>query len=122
MLVRLTRAERRGLYGDLHFTEIFRSTDLGASWTEIKHENKHLHKGTPAGITVLATGKTLLALSYAQSRSTDGGQTWTELEDDQNFLGRSRLPVVMVNERTYYKANLWGIHRTTDGGASWHIL
>ena len=32
------------------------------------------------------------------------------------------LPVVMVNERTYYKANIAGIHRTTDGGTSWHIF
>ncbi len=121
VLVSLTRAELRQIdHGDLHFTEIFHSTDLGASWTEIKLRSEHLRKISPAGITVLATGKTLLALSYAQSRSTDGGQTWTGLEADQNFFGRSRLPAVMVNERTYYKANFWGIHRTTDGGASWH--
>ena len=124
LLVRLTRAELQEVAprDKSNFVEIFHSADLGASWTKIKHGNKHLHKGTPAGITILATGKTLLALSYAQSRSTDGGQTWTELEDDQNFLGRSRLPAVMVSERTYYKANLWGIHHTTDGGVSWHIF
>ena len=121
LLVRLARTEWQGIqHGDLHLTKIFHSTDLGASWKEIRLGNKHLRKTSPAGITVLARGKTLLALSYAQSRSTDGGQTWTELEADQNFLGRSRLPAVMVNERTYYKANVWGIHRTTDGGASWH--
>ena len=123
LLVRLARTEWQGIqHGDLHFAKIFHSTDLGVSWREIRLGSKHLRKTSPAGITVLATGKTLLALSYAQSRSTDGGQTWTELENDQNFLGRSRLPAVMVNERTYYKANVWGIHRTTDGGASWHIF
>ena len=123
LLVRLTSTELQGIQdGDLHFVKIFHSTDLGTSWTEIRLGRKHLRKVSTAGITVLATGKTLLALGYAQSRSTDGGQTWTELEDDQNFLGRSRLPVVMVNERTYYKANVWGIHRTTDGGESWHIF
>ena len=63
-----------------------------------------------------------MALSYAQFRSTDGGQTWTELEKNPNFVGKRRLPVVMVNERTYYKANPGGIHRTTDGGVSWHIF
>ena len=123
MLVRLTLTEWQGIqHGDLHFVKIFHSTDLGASWTEIRLGGEHLRKRSPAGITVLATGKTLLALSSTQSRSTDGGQTWTELEKDQNFLGRSRLPVVMVNERTYYKASVHGIHRTTDGGASWHIF
>ena len=121
VLVRLTRTELQQMdHGNLHFTEMFHSTDLGASWTKIKLRSKHLRETSPAGITVLARGKTLLALSYAQSRSTDGGQTWTELEDDQNFFGRSRLPAVMVNERTYYKASVWGIHRSTDGGESWH--
>ena len=121
VLVRLTRTELQQIdHGNLHFTEIFHSVDLGASWTEIKLRSEHLRKISPAGITVLARGKTLLALSYAQSRSTDGGQTWTELEKDQNYLGRRRLPAVMVNERTYYKASIWGIHRTTDGGESWH--
>ena len=123
LLVRLTSMELQQIdHGNLHFTEIFHSTDLGASWTEIRLGSKHLRKTSPAGITVLARGKTLLALSYAQSRSIDDGQTWTELEVDQNFLGRSRLPAIMVDEITYYKANFWGIHRTTDGGASWHIF
>ena len=124
MLVRFgTRTGWDGIqHGDLHFTQIFHSTDLGASWTEIKLGGEHLRKRSPAGITVLARGKTLLALSSAQSRSTDGGQTWTALEKDYNFSRKSRLPVVMVNERTYYKASVWGIHRTTDGGTSWHIF
>ena len=123
MLVRLTLTEWKGIaHGDLHFVKIFHSTDLGASWTEIRLGGEHLRKHSPAGITVLATSKTLLALSSAQSRSTDGGQTWTELEKDSNFVAKSRLPVVMVNEKTYYKANVHGIHRTTDGGASWHIF
>ena len=125
LLVRLTLTELRKVARDdkLHFVKIFHSTDLGASWTEIRFRSEPFRKTSPtAGITVLATGKTLLALSYAQSRSTDGGQTWTELEKNPNFVAKRRLPVVMVNERTYYKANPGGIHRTTDGGASWHIF
>lgn len=124
LLVRLTSTELLQVAQDdkLKFVKIFHSTDLGASWTEIKLQSEHPRKTIPAGITVLATGKTLLVLSYAQSRSIDGGQTWTELEKDLNFVGKSRLPVVMVNERTFYKANPGGIHRTTDGGASWHIF
>ena len=123
LVVKLTPPEWQGLQpGDSYFVKMFRSTDLGASWTEIRLGNKHLRKQSRIGITVLATGKTLLALSSTQSRSTDGGQTWTELEGDQNFIRRSRLPVVMINERTYYKANPGGIHRTTDGGVSWHIF
>ena len=105
-----------------HFAKIFHSTDLGASWTGIWHKNQYLPTGPPAGITVLAAGKTLLALGLAQSRSIDGGQTWTQLGSDLNFWRRSRLPAVIVNEKTCYKTNVFGIHRTTDGGASWHLF
>ena len=125
LLVRLTPMELQEVARDdkLNFVKIFHSTDLGASWTEIRFRSEPFRRTSPtAGITVLATGKTLLALSSAQFRSTDGGQTWTELEKDPNFVGKRRLPVVMVNERTYYKANAGGIHRTTDGGVSWHIF
>ena len=107
------------------FVKIFHSADLGASWTEIWRENQDLPSGRLAGITVLAADKTLLALSLTQSRSTDGGQTWTKLtklKDDWNFLRNIHLPSVIVNEKTCYKSSLYGIHRTTDGGESWHLF
>ena len=124
LLVRLTRSEMEEVLRNttLSLVKIFHSADLGASWAEIWHDNQDHPKGLPAGITVLAAGKTLLALGLRQSRSADGGQTWTELEDDWSFLGKSRLPAVTVNEKTCYKANLYGIYRTTDGGESWHLF
>ncbi len=126
-LVRLTRSEIKEIMWNNRsdFVKIFHSADLGASWTEIWRENQDLPTGVLAGITVLAAGKTLAALSLTQSRSTDGGQTWTKLtklRDDWNFLGNIRLPAVIVNEKTCYKANLYSIHRTTDGGESWHLF
>ena len=130
LLVKLTRTEildfkqnnrsDSELNNKLYSTRIFHSADMGTSWTEIMHGRKRRLTGALGGITVLAADETLLALGYDQSRSTDGGETWTELEDDWNFYFTSRLPAVMVNENTYYKASVWGIHRTTDGGASWH--
>ncbi len=104
------------------FVKIFHSADLGASWTEIWRENQDLPSGVLAGITVLAADKTLLALSLTQSRSTDGGQTWTKLKDDWGFLRDIRLPSVIVNEKTCYKTDVFSIHRTTDGGESWHLF
>ena len=123
-LVRLTPSEISEVMQNnkWHFAKIFHSADLGASWTEIWHKNQYLPTGPPAGITVLAAGKTLVALGLAQSRSIDGGQTWTQLGSDMNFRRRSRLPAVIVNEKTCYKANVFGIHRTTDGGESWHLF
>ena len=123
-LVRLTPSEIEEVMWNNRsdFVKIFHSADLGASWTEIWRENQDLPRGVLAGITVLAADKTLLALSLTQSRSTDGGQTWTKLKNDRNFLRDIRLPAVIVNEKTCYKANLFGIHRTTDGGKSWHLF
>ena len=126
-LVTLTRNEIEKVMWNSRsdFVKIFHSADLGASWTEIWRENQDLPRGVLAGITVLAAGETLVALSLTQSRSTDGGQTWTKLtklKDDWNFLSNIRLPAVIINEKTCYKANIYGIHRTTDGGASWHLF
>ena len=39
---------------------------------------------------------------------------------DMNSFMVSRFPVVAVDERTFYKAGGFGIHRTVDGGKSWH--
>ena len=126
-LVRLTRNEIKEVMWNNRsdFVKIFHSADLGASWTEIWRENQDLPSGILAGITVLAAGKTLVALSLTQSRSTDGGQTWTKLtklKDDWSFLSNIRLPSVIVNEKTCYKTNVFSIHRTTDGGESWHLF
>ena len=127
LLVKLTRAEiyretRNTRNNRSHPVKIFHSADLGASWTEIMDGSEYSHKGLPSGITVLAVGETLLALGEYQSRSVDGGKTWTKLGLDSSWLMHSSLPAVMVNERTFYKASVWGIYRTTNGGESWHVF
>ena len=102
--------------------KIFHSDDLGASWTEIMNESGESFGNTPSGITVLAAGETLLALGEYQSRSVDGGKIWNKIGFDSSWVMESSLPAVMVNERTFYKTHVWGIHRTTDGGDSWHLF
>ena len=103
-----------------HSIKILHSADLGASWNDITPDNKYSLTAPPAGITVLAAGETLMALGYAQSRSVDGGQTWTKLGYNQHFLSVATLPVAAVNEKTFYQAGIYGVHRTTDGGESWY--
>lgn len=102
--------------------KIFHSSDLGASWTEIMDGSEHNYEGSPSGITVLAVGETLLALGAYQSHSVDGGKTWTKLGWDASWLRYSSRPAVMVNESTFYKTRGFGLHRTTDGGDSWHLF
>ena len=125
LLVKLTpmevsRESRNRWYNRSHPVKIFHSDDLGASWTEIMDGSEYHYASSPAGITVLAVGETLLALGEYQSRSVDGGKTWTKLGLDSSWLWTSSLPAAVVNERTFYKTNRFGLHRTTDGGESWH--
>ena len=125
LLVKLTpmevsRESRNRWYNRLHPVKIFHSDDLGASWTEIMDGSEYHYASSPAGITVLAVGETLLALGEYQSRSVDGGKTWTQLGLDSSWMLENSLPVVMMNERTFYKTNRFGLHRTTDGGNSWY--
>ena len=77
---------------DVESNRIFHSTDLGASWTEITHKNESQFMSPSLGMRFLAnTGETLLPQG-----------------------------IVAAEKNTFYRANPLGIHRTTDGGKSWH--
>ena len=73
---------------------IFHSTDFGASWTEIIHGNESDLIRPELGVNILAnTGKILLSQG-----------------------------IVAVDKNTFYRASSSGVHRTTDGGQSWHAF
>ena len=99
---------------------IFHSADLGASWTEITPTDESQVINLDSAIQVLAAGKTLLVLGVAEFRSIDGGQTWTPLRSIINSYMAPRFPAIAIDERTFYKADAFGISRTTDAGESWH--
>ena len=106
-----------------HALKIFHSADLGASWTEITPSYKSYDRYIPSGMKISAVGEVLLASTASHChRSTDNGQTWTELSGDSSLFMTNSLPVVGVNETTFYTVSLFGIRRTTDGGKSWHLL
>ena len=98
---------------------VFFSTDLGNSWTAITPTNNiPRFMDQASGITLLVTGKTLLALSASKGmRSRDGGHTWMDLGEIPYTPWST--PAVAVNENTFY-AGSYEIRRTTDGGESWH--
>ena len=101
--------------------KIFHSTDLGESWTEITPKNESSVTRAPRGVKILVSGKRLLVLDAVLSfRSNDGGQTWTNLGLDKDSVTQNIFPVVAVDENTFFRAGEFGIHRTTNAGASWH--
>lgn len=103
-------------------SRIFRSADLGASWTEITPTDGSRPIIGPLGISLLVVGKMILAQADILFRSRDGGQTWVNLGFGTYSRILSTFPSVAVNENTFYKTGPSGIHRTTDGGESWHLF
>ena len=99
---------------------IFHSPDLGDSWTEITPTDESGVINLDSAIQVLAVGKTLLVLGVAEFRSIDGGKTWTHLKSNISSLHVPRFPAVAIDENIFYKADAYGISRTTDAGESWH--
>ena len=99
---------------------IFHSADLGASWTEITPTDEFQVTNLASAIQILAAGKTLLVLGIAEFRSINGGRTWTPLRSIINSYMAPRFPAIAIDERTFYKADAFGISRTTDAGVSWH--
>ena len=109
------RVRRIRYVNDLRTDRILRSKDLGASWTEITPENEFGLFAVLTGRGLLVVGETIFVYGVEQFRSRDGGQTWTQLGFDVNSLA-----YVAYNENTLYKTGEYGIHRTTNGGESWH--
>ena len=101
---------------------MFRSTDVGESWTEITPKNASLAVTRIAGIKFSVAGKTLLAQGIERFRSTDAGETWTNLGVDVNLLPHYNLRSVAVNEKTFYTVGTLGVYRSTDAGASSHLF
>ena len=99
-------------------SKVFRSADLGTSWTEITPKDII----APFGISLSVAGKTILAQSETLFRSRDGGQTWVDLGFEEDSLLQNSFLSIAVNENTFYKTGMSGIYRTNDGGESWHLF
>ena len=111
--------------------EIFHSTDLGDSWTEITPTNiTPIEKVSPS-VKIFATGETLLALGLMTTlRSIDGGKTWVSSGfNPDTFDAKSMMdsmmptglfPAIAVDENTLLKSGFFGVTQSTDGGKSWH--
>jgi photosystem II stability/assembly factor-like uncharacterized protein len=116
---------------------IFKSTDGGATWSQVMPftSNGALYY---TGKIVVASNSTVYAAGYYDAyKSTDGGQTWKELDLTFNPVsGRSPsavddIAVDPTNPNVIYASygSFWsgdsssyGVHKSTDGGTSWTWL
>ena len=114
---------------------LYRLNAQGDTWTDFTHKQDITNKkeyfirdystslfrtfivGSPS-IQLAASGdKVLMVAGHYHFYSTDRGQTWTylgNLSDINNISG-----LVLLNDNTFYRSGISGIHRTTDGGTSW---
>ncbi|RKU20619.1 hypothetical protein C6503_05650 [Candidatus Poribacteria bacterium] len=104
---------------------IYHSTDFGTSWTDITPKDESVLIRTPTGIRLLPVDEMSLTQSVGgigvtNPSYTDDGQTWTNFESDLRAFTLNKQPLVAVDEQTFYRAGIFGVHRTTDGGNSWH--
>ncbi len=103
---------------------VFRSADGGDSWTDITPvEARDLMRVLPQ-VTLLTSEKVLLLIGNDNGivvRSTDGGDTWTYIESSgitpMQFSVGSTLA---LDRNTFYTGGCTGIHRSKDGGQTWH--
>ena len=103
---------------------IFRSTDGGDSWVNITPMDTSLLIGVLPAITLLTAGETLLLIGKDDGvivRSIDSGDTWTAIESSgitpmQFSVGSTAV----LDGNTFYIGGSTGVHRSTNGGKTWH--
>ncbi|MCY3549392.1 MAG: sigma-70 family RNA polymerase sigma factor [Candidatus Poribacteria bacterium] len=110
--------------GEMRSWWIFRSTDGGDAWKDITPMNAWNLTGFRPDITLITTRNTLLAIGNDDgmvARSVDSGDTWTSIASSGiSPIQFSVRCAVALDGNTFYTGGSSGIHRSTDGGKTWH--
>ena len=102
---------------------IFRSTDLGNSWTDITPTHAWNVKGFPPFAKLLAVGETVLVMEKGMVRSTNSGDTWMPVQEPgttPSINADLDVAAVVNNNDLYIGSPEDGLHKSTDGGKTWN--
>ncbi|MYF54539.1 sigma-70 family RNA polymerase sigma factor [Candidatus Poribacteria bacterium] len=107
---------------------VFRSADGGESWTDITPTDARKLLKTLPPIRLLAHENTLLLVGIEEgivTRSIDCGDTWETIEHSgitpMKFSVNDTVTLdTDCGTGTFYTGGLAGIHRSTNGGKTWH--
>lgn len=103
---------------------VFCSTDNGNSWTDITPTDVREIMKTLPNIKLLASGNSLLLIGGEEgvvARTIDAGKNWKT--EESSGITPKQFSVncsAALNENTFYTGGITGIHRSTDGGKTWH--
>ena len=109
---------------------LYRSTDAGATWTEISGHGLPTETWGRTGIAVSADGRRVYVTIDAKGRaglyrSDDGGDSWTLANSDPRLTSRAwyfnSITIDPENPDTLYMPNV-ALYRTDDGGKTIHIV
>jgi photosystem II stability/assembly factor-like uncharacterized protein len=108
---------------------LFKSTDAGASWSELTSGSVHAVAIDPQNSSTL-----FVSTNAGMSKSTDGGASWSALNsglpmttmyvmNSAPFYPVSTLAIDPQNPSTIYAGTgASGVFQTTDGGANWYAV
>ena len=100
---------------------LFYSTDFGDSWTDITPSTDEHPVKLIGTVKIVSVGETLMVIGPGGVLlSDDRGETWKDPGRDPHAFTGGFLPVVALDENNFYKSQLSGVTRSTDGGRSWH--
>lgn len=102
--------------------ELFRSDDLGGTWTKITPRDRNIFERLPIGVKVMVADNTILIIGRNTYRSIDNGITWENLGFDIDSMNSIDKTGLAVNKETFYTHGFKGIRRTNDAGDSWNLF
>ena len=116
-----TITDSQGMSSQNHTPAVFYSTDFGDSWTDVTPRIHEFLTKIMTTLQVVPVGKMLIVIGPGGMLiSYDGGETWTDFGNDHEGFASGVFPVVALDKDNFYKSDVSGVARSTDGGITWH--